>query len=392
MLLKNNGKLFKAAIGLYIVSGIVYAQFGQQYERIFFVVSILAAVLSMRYIGFRKLTVLDFMDIFYAFFISTFLIDTVLYRALNPFVYGLAMLIMYVMIRVGMTENYTEKYYDINYRLAIFFSIVIYVLSYYKAGIYTHNYSGSMENSNTLGIFAASIGTVLISVIADNLVNFRRTTLYICILYGISVFITIISGCRIAMIADAVQIGILLIVRKKKRGIPVRVVRRIFAVAGLVLAVIIISLATGRTSLVYSEFIYKTIELAQRGNITNYRLEWWKATWVNAGLFGSGQRVYEQTVHNIYFGLINTYGKLNGIFFFLFTCSVLVRSLKFRYKECCSRWKYLPVMSCILFFMVSMTENYLMTYPMVLMYISIPIMCKFDKTGNHFKELPENLI
>lgn len=375
---KSNQRLLNLAVVLYILSGFAYAQFGQKYERILFMFFILVSVMGIRSFIIPKGIVLNSMDFSYTFFCLTFLIDFVLYQTVNPLVYGIAMFVMYFVVRFVMLQNFLEKFYEINYSLTLFFSIMVYVISFAMSGIYTHMYRGSMGNSNTMGIFAASACTVVIAEITYELVESRRPKCWLIMVYTISMFIVYVSGSRTAVLVVAVQIAIMLTARKDRHRIPLRTVRRIFAAMGILAVVFVIYLVIGKRGGVQNGFVDKFAVLAARGDISNGRFYRWEAAWRGSSWFGDGTMVFGEVVHNVYLGLVNTYGKLNGISFFAFTIIVLMRSVKFCYSSYKGRWKYLPIMSGVLFVLVSMTENYLMTYPMILMFISIPLICRED--------------
>ena len=70
------------------------------------------------------------------------------------------------------------------------------------------------------------------------------------------------------------------------------------------------------------------------------------------------------------------YGKINAVLFLIFVVINGIETLIAALRSDAGKWRFLPLMSAVGFAMVSMTENFLMTMPMLMFFFSIPL-CKY---------------
>lgn len=373
MRIRCNRYLYEGALFLIIASGFAYLVFGQTYERILFILFITAALFSVRKICILSKSNGTAADGIYLLFFFTFLLDGAVYAGIRPFVYGTAMFLMYILTRYASFSDDLEKMYHKICQISEFFSLLVILYAFTKQRPALSNFAGGLTTSNSFGIFAASLFTIYISKITADAVYGRKTKMT-AVFMTISLFFIFISSCRSAFVAAALQIAMLMIADKRKFKIQTRLFRKkiIWIVLGAVfiLGMAYFSFVSGYLD---SSIFMKSKILTERGDITNGRLYLWQETWKTVEIFSDGSAKTGFSSHNVYLGLMESYGLVSGLLYFIFVVLICFRAFAFSFSSYEGKWKYLPVMSCILFACVSMAENCLMTSPMILMYLCLPL-------------------
>lgn len=373
MKIRCNRYLYTAALFLFVASGFAYLVIGQISERVLFFLFIGTALLSVRKICMLAKKNFTVIDGVYGLFISTFIIDGFLSASIRPFVYGTAMFLVYLLIRSAVFTDSYEKMYDKICRISAGFSFMVLIYAFTKQRLTLSNFAGGMATSNSFGIFAAALFTFYISKLTADAVYGRKTG-RTAVFVAASLFFVFISSCRSAFAAVAMQIVMLMIADQKKYKIQIRLFRKklVWVMLGAVFILGMLYLIWSFGYLDSSIFMKSKI-LTERGDFTNGRMYLWKETWKHVEMFSDGSAKTGFASHNVYLGLMENYGFFNGFFYFIFIVLLCLRAFRFSFSSYAGRWKYLPVMSCILFACISMAENCLMTLPMILMYLCLPL-------------------
>ena len=375
-----NKKLATISILLMALSGYAYYVFGQTWERIVWAGAVAFAVFAIE--GFTDEIRIErsISGFVYFLFILSFVLDSLLTLSIRPLIYGGAMAITYWICIVLMRQVMTDSLFDVIFWISIVWTVVVVAVSL-AGGVGTAHYSGIFVNPNTFGIFMESMFTVLISYYAHKTIENRALRIYDYFLIIACAILTIVSSCRIAIGAMLVQLGLFLILALSKRQFDQK---QVWITAATILALIVVLLiVSGHFSLltiIQDAFVSKFKAKSDQGDITSGRMVMWKAIIEKSGLIGDGNKVYVNSLgleaHNTYLGLANQYGKINAVLFLIFVVINGIETLIAALRSDAGKWRFLPLMSAVGFAMVSMTENFLMTMPMLMFFFSIPL-CKY---------------
>ena len=375
-----NKKLATISILLMALSGYAYYVFGQTWERIVWAGAVAFAVFAIE--GFTDEIRIEksISGFVYFLFILSFVLDSLLTLSIRPLIYGGAMAITYWICIVLMRQVMTDSLFDVIFWISIVWTVVVVAVSL-AGGVETEGYSGIFVNPNTFGIFMESMFTVLISYYAHKTIENRALRIYDYFLIIACAILTIVSSCRIAIGTMLVQLGLFLILALSKRQLDQK---QVWITAATILALIVVLLiVSGHFSLftIFQDaFVSKFKAKSDQGDITSGRMVMWKAIIEKSGLIGDGNKVYVNSLgleaHNTYLGLANQYGKINAVLFLIFVVINGIETLIAALRSDAGKWRFLPLMSAVGFAMVSMTENFLMTMPMLMFFFSIPL-CKY---------------
>lgn len=388
--MRVNNKISVGAIIFLVFSGLVYGLFGQSAERLVWVLSVIVAVFSINGVSKKIIINKDSITFTYIVFIGSFLVDCVYGFNLRPLVYGIGMLVTYLIGKVLVGEQTSEKIYRYISITIILFSVAVIALSVLLKGITFNSYigyTGLFENPNTFGIFVESLFTVIISIDLAKTIDDDSLPFYNLVILAVLIIFTIISSCRIAILAMMVQTLIFLIkaVFKKKTSFN-NIIRILLYIAIGALIFGFLCIEFNIIGIFQTTFINKFTTLRGRGDVSNGRFNIWRSIWNESKILGTGDKVFIDASglesHNVYLGLMDQYGKLNAFAFLAFVITTLCKSVGLSFdKKCTSKWRFLPLMATLCFLFVSMSENYLMTTPMILMFTSIPLL-----TNNDFED------
>lgn len=375
-----NKKLATISILLMALSGYAYYVFGQTWERIVWAVAVAFAVFAIE--GFTDEIMIEksISGFVYFLFILSFVLDSLLTLSIRPLIYGGAMAITYWICIVLMRQVMTDSLFDVIFWISIVWTVVVVAVSL-AGGVGTEGYSGIFVNPNTFGIFMESMFTVLISYYAHKAIENRALRIYDYFLIIACAILIIVSSCRIAIGTMLVQLGLFLILALSKRQFDQK---QVWITAATILALIVVLLiVSGHFSLltiIQDSFVSKFKMSSDQGDITDGRMVMWKAIIEKSGLIGDGNKAYVNSrgleAHNTYLGLANQYGKINAVLFLIFVVINGIETLIAALRSDAGKWRFLPLMSAVGFAMVSMTENFLMTMPMLMFFFSIPL-CKY---------------
>lgn len=375
-----NKKLATISILLMVLSGYAYYVFGQTWERIVWAVAVAFAVFAIE--GFTDEIMIEksISGFVYFLFILSFVLDSLLTLSIRPLIYGGAMAITYWICIVLMRQVMTDSLFDVIFWISIVWTVVVVAVSL-AGGVGTAHYSGIFVNPNTFGIFMESMFTVLISYYAHKAIENRALRIYDYFLIIACAILIIVSSCRIAIGTMLVQLGLFLILALSKRQFDQK---QVWITAATILALIVVLLiVSGHFSLltiIQDSFVSKFKMSSDQGDITDGRMVMWKAIIEKSGLIGDGNKAYVNSrgleAHNTYLGLANQYGKINAVLFLIFVVINGIETLIAALRSDAGKWRFLPLMSAVGFAMVSMTENFLMTMPMLMFFFSIPL-CKY---------------
>ena len=368
-------KRLRNVLYVFILSSYIYLLYGQVAERLVLVLSVFLLVVYAKKLKLVISNEIDMLLIVHFMFILSFFLDAILYMTLLPIVYGVAMLIVYFICKNVMEKNAGMGTYKSILEIIWIFSLVILVLSVITSPIKFSNYAGVFGNSNGMGTLAATLGSTLASLLAHQLWRGKKRKWWMWIYYIVALFFCVISSCRSALIIFVFQIVVLIIAWIKgmktyrKRFITSSV---LFALG--ILLLVYLNIKLNLFEAIYDSIIEKFFRLAERGDVSNGRMDMWLYIFEESKFFGSGELVLkEKATHNVYFGLMNQFGKFTGILYFVVIVIICYRAVFFTLYYQNFEYNFLPVMMAANFFVGSMVENFLMTPSMLLFYLCIPI-------------------
>ncbi|MCM1282637.1 MAG: hypothetical protein NC180_03545 [Muribaculaceae bacterium] len=359
-MLKGNGRALYVIYIMFIVNSFMYLVINRSFQRVGFVICVLVLLLFVK--GINLQYKLDFGVILFFGFIACTSICSLLFFSIKPIVYALGMLVTYI-VSFNSVILFEKKWFDTLYNILSMIWILIIGYSLLFWPLRWFNYGGALGNPNNAGVVAATMTTF--SIIQYIVAKQRGTKVSkkVYVLLPIQLFFVLISTCRSALLSIAIQIIVLIIGGMMDKEIPDKIIRRIILIVFLAAA---ISYSLGILSIILD----KTTALQMRlGDVTNGRIDYWIAIWEEGKWFNNGVEIVNVISHNVYFGLINQFGKLSGITFFVFIVYELLASLKLLKTSYEYKWAF--VLATINFIIISMFENILMTLPMCLMFIGL---------------------
>lgn len=283
----TNKRYYSYLVLCLLLSGLVYAQWGQSYERTFFIASIFLLLVSIRSFSIVIKPKYHLSDIFFTFCILAFYFDSLLYLTLKPIVYGTGLLLCYVILQIAFTRNYMECVLEHNNRMSIIFAMIIYATGIVKHGIYFPMYKGTFGNSNTMGIFAASICAVVMAKIFYKIEYKEKIDKTELIIVIFSIFMALLSWSRISIIAILfIFIYFMLKITKTNNG---KIKKK-----KLLLIFTCFSSFFITFNQAYNILIGKFLMLSSQGDISNGRAILWKMVWNKAELWGNGEKLIRE--------------------------------------------------------------------------------------------------
>lgn len=282
--IKVSHRVYTISVYVLLLSGLIYAQWGQFYERILVVLSVLLGILSVRSFSIVIKRQYHLSDIFFMACVLAFYFDSLFFMSLSPLVYGTGLLMCYIILRISLTQNFIEKIFENNYKVLILFSYFVYYISIAKNGIYFPMYKGTFENSNTMGIFAASTCSVILARLLAKIDLKEKISIIEIILILFSIVFAFLSWSRISIITiiGVFFIFMLGLIRTKHGKIEKK---------KLLLSLFCFTLTFLSIGKVYSILINKFIMLSSRGDISNGRSILWRKIWQKTSFWGDGEKL-----------------------------------------------------------------------------------------------------
>lgn len=388
-IINNTSNIFnkKAAICsmvFYIMSGLLYIICGQSIERILFILSVISALIGINILVINFKIRLDPISLVYVLFVASFYVDSIIYLSLRPAIYGTGMLLAYILGKYVMRYAYSDGFYRFISVICIIFVMIVLIYGSLKNGISLINNLGIFSNSNASGLCAELMFTILSIQCAYLISNNKSIGLLRLLLLLFAMFFVVVSSCRIAIVSMLIQIIALICIGFSKRSTTISHTYNTVLVIAIILLLLLVMRALGHDvfTIFYDSFFgkFRHLETYNNGDLSNGRSYIWRYIWNNTGLLGDGNATFTEIAeHNVYFGLMNRYGKINSFLFLIFVLLYFCKSVNYLKYANDNEWKYLPLMASIEFLCISMTENYLMTMQMILMYISFPLVDSDNK-------------
>lgn len=358
-------------IFLFLLSGVIYSIFGRSAERYFFALFVFVFLFNALNLKFRLKTK-NLFDILYTLFIITFLIDYFIFKSFVALLYGFAMEISYFSIRRCLFQVFDRNLYSRYFKFIIYVIIFYVIYCFIRYGIRFTNYNGSFSNPNAYGLLVFEISVIALVLIDNNFLRNNQKNLNYLFLYCIGLFLVFISGCRTALLSVMLCSILFFLVNIKKKTI----FKYLILILTIIILFFVFYFVLGH-QINDIPIIQKLNRLSERGDFSNGRTKMWKIIWDNSSLFQT-EKVYQKAVpHNVFFGLMNDYGKINAFFYFFFMISLFIKSFLFALRNK-KDFRLLPLVTVTSFLCICLFENMLMTLPMVFMYISIPILVNND--------------
>lgn len=362
---------------IFLLSGHLYLLFDQTIERIFLLASI--PFFYKEYGTIFQLKKSRWHEKIHFLFILCFIIDVVIYFTATPIIYALGMFYVWVVafkVFPYISKRYGIEFYKWIYKVNLAIALFVVAICFLLAPIRLTNYSGIFVNPNTFGNYAAFATAFLIPVFLDNLKhkNIKKTNLYVVIFSFLILCLgVVISSSRTAFLTIILELVFLvfyvlkIISDNKKKSL----FKKIFIGFIIVIVLIIyVLLFTDLPEILDNAIFDKFVHLSD--NQLNGRGEYWEYIWEESKIFENGLKDIP-AAHNVYFGLIDQFGKLAGILYLGFVVLNFLKNIRLSMKKNSAFWQFCSVFAGIAFVSVSMTENYLLTNSMLWFYIMIPI-------------------
>lgn len=360
---------------IFILSGHLYLLVGQVMERFFLIVSIpffykeygiIFCYIKRRWI-----------DNLHLVFIICFFIDVALHFTATPIIYAIGMLYVWVIsfrIIPYVGKKYGIEFYEWIYKLNLVISLLVIGGSFLVEPIKLRNYTGFFVNPNAFGNYVAFSIAFLFPIFLHCLKQNNKTHNFYILIFLLLIFSVVISSSRTAfltVLSESIFFVFYVFKITLTKKIKKKLFKKIFyGLLTIILFIVFVLCFTDFLDLLNNAIFNKFVHLSD--NQLNGRDEYWKYIWNNSGIFEDGVKDIG-AAHNVYFGLIDQFGKLAGIIYLLFIVFSFIKVFLLSLNPNRGFWSYCVVFSGITFILVSMTENYLLTNSMLWFYIMIPI-------------------
>ena len=264
-------------------------------------------------------------------------------------------------------------------------------------GINSMPYRGIFYNPNSFGSIAVTLFAVLVAIFLKNLEEyitlsekqrFIKLKLLLQLVFMFWVFwLVILSGSRTSFLTGLMVLAIgmfFLIVFLIKAKKLVKLLFRGTIVSFLVtMTYVILALYTNFNQYLQLNIIGKFQRKSD--DILDHRGEVWKQTIQEAGLFGKGDKYFEQNIglgaHNTFISILGQYGWIALIILVLFLAMAVFYACKYSVKNTDDRYKYLPLMLIVSFLTLSMGEVMMFKLSMIATFCTIGVCsnCKILK-------------
>lgn len=362
-------------IALLILSGYLYAIYDQRIERIFLSISLMVMLPGVMSIKISRK--LNYLELFYILFLLSFFICTAVYGAIKPFVYAMAMLLVMLISRPLSNNLNIEKYTQFVFRINYLFILLFYLLSIIMIPFTFDGYEGIFATSNGFGILAG-MGIVLsVNDIIKSIIRKRRINTVYIMIFLTSIIMLLASGCRSALLGVACSLIFCVAVYLLDRKVTRKKILTVLLLPISLLAILQLLWVTGKLELLLTPFINKFYVVLERKDLLNGRAEIWERIISNALLFQNGIGKIQSLgipSHNVYLGLVDCFGIVVGLIFFIYMIMLLCKTICFAKKYKSISLRFYPATTAIYFFCISLLENYLMTYVMISMFLAIAFM------------------
>lgn len=362
---------------IFLLSGHLYLIVNQTTERLFLLASI--PFFYKEYGTIFQFEKGRWYEAVHFLFILCFFVDVILYFTATPIIYAMGMFYVWVVafkVFPHIGKKYGIEFFEWIFKINLGISLVVIVACFLFVPIQLMNYSGIFANPNTFGNYAAFTTVFLTPFFLDYLkykYN-KRNNLYIWIIIFFLLCISvIISSSRTAFLTVLLEITffVVYILKISWDSKYKNLFKKIFfGTLAIILFVIVILLFTDLPEILNNAIFNKFTHLSD--NQLNGRDKYWQYIWTNSRLFEDGIKDIG-AAHNVYFGLIDQFGKLAGIVYLIYVVLNFLKNFKASMKRNSGFWNYCSVFAGIAFISVSMTENYLLTNSMLWFYIMIPI-------------------
>lgn len=372
----RKGALY-VSIFLLILSGYVYLFLGQKVERMLFGISAVVLLSGISRVEGIKWDRRDVNSIFHTMFVISLIVCGIVFLKPKPVVYAAAMYLVYFISNDILIRNCQLSFFRYVFKINHYISIGVVLLSFLLKPVTMINYSGIFGNPNGMGIFAATYSTMLLAEMLSAIENRKKVKISYILFYMISLFLVVVSSCRTALaviVLEIIVFGYFYIkifpnTRKKWMRIAMAPVT--------IILLLMLLYSLGFVEVFIVSMVDKFLRLGK--NVSNGRTEIWSFVLIHTAGFRDGTSALQQfrfttmASHNIYFGLMDTFGKIPSILYFIFVTGVIIKGYRLAEKGSGCQYRYALFMTGINFFIVSLMENYLMTNTMILMYMYMPV-------------------
>ena len=270
-------------------------------------------------------------------------------------------------------------------RAAIMSHFPMLVIPLVVFGLNTRPYRGIFENPNSLGSVSATVFTLFFSLLLGEIENIIVTRssrgsllsmMVNIIMCSIFVFLVFSSGSRTSFLTVIIifLIGLVLFTLSLFRKKSVRfAARRLPALAMLFIAVLVpLYKRTEASKYLYMNIISKFYTKALSGNLLSGRGIVWYQTMKDAGLFGRGNNYFDEfhliTPHNTFISILGRFGWVPLLVFLMFLGVTSYYASRYAIYSSMNRYKYIPVLTCLCFVVLSMGEVVLFQLSMLLAF------------------------
>lgn len=327
--------IIKISVVLFVISGLTIRieEFSHYSNILFLLGGLIPLLITLIHKKSVFLLNVDSIFIIYIMFIFFSFISAIFNQDINSFNSTIKLLMLY-MVTVVMIYNNKELItakHLINLVMFAFVVILSYSVIEYPIESLLYTYSGVFDNTNSMGMLAASM--FVISILAIQ--QYRGLIRYFYVIFvGISVFFIIVSGSRTAFLT---MLGIILILLTyyiyiwlKEGKIKTLKFKHFLLIVILIFAMIILFNNEDVNRAFDTNIIEKFNNKSD--DITSARTNIWGKIITNAGFTGQGSNYIKEetglTAHNSFLAIMIEFGWIPGILYIIFWVIALVKSIK----------------------------------------------------------------
>lgn len=260
-------------------------------------------------------------------------------------------------------------------------------------GINSMPYRSIFYNPNSFGTITVTLFAVSVAVFLKKLEEyialskkqrFMKLKILAQLAFMFWVFwLVILSGSRTSFLAGLMVLVIglffLIIFLIKAKKLVKLLIRGTFASFFVAITYTMLVLYTDFNQYLELNIIDKFRK--KSSDVLDHRGEVWKQTMQEAGLFGKGDKYFEQDIglgaHNTFISILGQYGWVSLIIIILFLVIAVFYACKYSLKDVDDRYKYLPLMLIVSFLTLSMGEVMMFKLSMIATFCTIGVCSNF---------------
>lgn len=367
----NLNMRYKVGITAFFFSGYSYLIFGQLIERLLLFLSFFILLPELLK-ALRQLRI-NYISVMHDIFCLLVIIAGILCFSYTPIIYAVGLMSLWRLVSALTVENQLkEEIFVFSYRINYLICVLILTASIISTGKFSlSGFEGVFNNPNAMGILcnyfiALNLGESFYCIINEAKV---KKSIIVCSIVCLLCLLATTSRTAILSVVIQLLMFLFMLFIQMLKGIKANTFVKILliCITGVLCFVFFIYFTNIGTKLL-GNLLLKSSTLKTNNDLLNGRTRFWEQIWSGRGAFSNGVDRIQPAAHNTYFSLIDQFGKIPGVAYFIWILMTFVFVIR-RIRRRNNIFKnYLSIFVLIVFFTTSMTETCMLTFPMIMLY------------------------